>query len=82
MPDRSDEDRRDPDAERTHGGIDVQDRCDVASFTAAGIDCARSEGDGGGSVAIDHLFATVAAKHEHPNWRFEEEKVTLRQGRR
>jgi hypothetical protein len=69
-----------PAAALASDGIDVQDRCDEATFAAAGIDCQRPAGDGGGSVTIDALFATLAARHEHPNWRFKQDKVTLRAG--
>jgi plastocyanin len=62
------------------GVIDVQDRCDGASFNAAGIDCFRPVGDGGGSVTLDELFATLAAKREHSGWRFKDDKVTIKQG--
>ena len=60
--------------------LELQDRCDEASFTAAGIGCDRPEGDGGGSVTLDELFASLVANQSNDKWRFKQEKVTLRQG--
>jgi plastocyanin len=61
-------------------GIEVQDRCDEATFNAAGIDCHRPAGDGGGSVTLDALFASLAADRQNDKWRFKGDKVTLREG--
>jgi plastocyanin len=62
-------------------GIDVQDRCDPETFNAALGEgaCSRVD-DSGSKVTFDELFARLAVKHEHPNWRFKDEKVTLKQG--
>jgi plastocyanin len=69
-----------PAAALASDGIDVQDRCDETSFNAAGIDCHRPAGDGGGSVTLGALFATLAVNHAHENWRFKQDKVSLRGG--
>jgi len=61
-------------------GIEVQDRCDVASFTAAGIGCDRPDGDGGGSVTLDALFGSLVANQSNDKWRFKGDRVTIRQG--
>jgi plastocyanin len=61
-------------------GIEVQDRCDVASFNAAGIGCDRPQGDGGGSVTLNELFGSLVANQANDKWRFKGDKVTIRQG--
>ncbi len=61
-------------------GIDVQDRCDVATFNAAGIECDRPAGDGGGSVTIDELFASLVQNQRNDKWRFKGDKVTIKAG--
>jgi plastocyanin len=60
--------------------IEVQDRCDVASFNAGGIGCDRPQDDGGGSATLDELFASLVADQSNDKWRFKQERVTLRQG--
>lgn len=69
-----------PAAASASGGIEVQDRCEEASFNAAGIDCHRPAGDGGGDVTLDALFASLVADQENGKWRFKGEKVTSREG--
>lgn len=61
-------------------GIEVQDRCEEASFNAAGIDCHRPAGDGGGDVTLDELFASLAANQDNGKWRFKGDKVKIREG--
>lgn len=62
------------------GTIDVQDRCDGPSFQAAGIDCNRPAGDGGGSVTLGELFSSLVADQSNGKWRFKDDRVTIRQG--
>lgn len=62
--------------------IEVQDRCDPASFNAVlgpGA-CVRPAGDGGGLVTFAELFARLEEDQEHSNWRFKDDSVSLRSG--
>lgn len=62
------------------GDLEVQDRCEEASFNAAGIDCFRPAGDGGGDVSLDELFASLVARQTHDKWRFKGDKIKIREG--
>jgi hypothetical protein len=59
--------------------LEVQDRCDVATFNAAGIDCAPVT-DQGGTATLDELFGSLVAGEPNDGWRFKPSKITLREG--
>ena len=66
----------------SNADIEVEDRCDPASFDAAlgAGSCVRPAGDGGGSVTFDELLARLGQKREHGKWRFKDDKVKLKYG--
>ncbi|MEA2234068.1 MAG: hypothetical protein QOD83_3884 [Solirubrobacteraceae bacterium] len=62
--------------------IEVEDRCDPATFNAVvgpGA-CVRPAGDGGGNVTVDEFVADLTRKHQQKAWKFDDKNVTIRRG--
>ena len=68
-----------PAAALASGGLTIQDRCDPATFTPAGIDC-QPLTDQGGTVTLDALFGSLLAGAPNDGWRFKQDKISLRAG--
>jgi plastocyanin len=61
--------------------IEVQDRCDPATFDAVlGEGACAPISSSGGTLTFDEFIARVTKDHQAGGWRFSRDKVTIRSG--